>query len=40
MLLHDLGLEARNLDGGYTTWCAAEAAAAQEPARLITAERT
>jgi rhodanese-related sulfurtransferase len=25
-LLHELGLVARNLDGGYTTWLAAEAA--------------
>ena len=34
MLLHDLGIEARNLDGGYRTWRAADAAAAQEPGRL------
>ena len=35
MLLHDLGMVARNLDGGYTTWEAAEAAVAQEPQRLV-----
>jgi NADPH-dependent 2,4-dienoyl-CoA reductase/sulfur reductase-like enzyme/rhodanese-related sulfurtransferase len=35
MLLHDLGIAARNLDGGYETWKAAEAAAAQEPASLL-----
>ena len=27
MLLHELGLPARNLDGGYETWRAADAAA-------------
>ncbi len=31
MLLHDLGLAARNLDGGYRTWRAAAAAAAGDP---------
>jgi len=35
MLLHDLGLTARNLDGGYRTWRAADAAAAQDPGRLL-----
>lgn len=35
MLLHDLGLVARNLDGGYTTWRANEAATVQEPRRLL-----
>ncbi len=34
-LLHERGLEARNLDGGYRTWLAADAARAQEPSRLI-----
>ncbi len=34
MLLHELGLAARNLDGGYQTWCAADAAAAGDPGRL------
>ena len=34
MLLHDLGMVARNLDGGYATWKAAEAAATHEPRRL------
>ena len=33
-LLHELGFEARNLDGGYRTWKAADAAAAGDPARL------
>ena len=28
-LLHELGIEARNLDGGYQTWIAADAAAAR-----------
>jgi len=35
MLLHDLGLVARNLDGGYTTWRANEAAKVQDPRRLL-----
>ncbi len=34
MLLQDLGRRARNLDGGYTTWRAAAAAAAGEPGWL------
>ena len=34
-LLHELGVEARNLDGGYRTWLAADAARAQEPCRLV-----
>ena len=34
-LLHDLGIDARNLDGGYLTWCAAEAARAGDPAALV-----
>ena len=33
-LLHELGMKARNLDGGYTTWRAADAARAMEPCRL------
>jgi rhodanese-related sulfurtransferase len=33
-LLHELGIEARNLDGGYLTWVAADAAREQEPLRL------
>ncbi len=35
MLLHELGLPARNLDGGYETWRAADAAAAGDPGRLV-----
>ncbi len=35
-LLHELGLKARNLDGGYRTWLAADAARAMDPLRLIT----
>ncbi len=35
MLLHELGRVARNLDGGYATWIAAEAALAQEPRGLV-----
>ena len=35
MLLHDLGMRARNLDGGYRTWRAADAAAAQRPEGLV-----
>ncbi|HVX22143.1 MAG TPA: FAD-dependent oxidoreductase [Acidimicrobiales bacterium] len=34
-LLHELGIAARNLDGGYRTWRAADAAAAGDPARLV-----
>ncbi len=34
-LLHELGIEARNLDGGYRTWMAADAARQQQPLRLI-----
>ena len=34
-LLHDLGIDARNLDGGYLTWCAAEAARAGDPGALV-----
>ncbi|MGO8825994.1 MAG: FAD-dependent oxidoreductase [Acidimicrobiales bacterium] len=34
MLLHELGLQARNLDGGYRTWRCADAAAAGDPRRL------
>jgi rhodanese-related sulfurtransferase len=30
-LLHELGIEARNLDGGYRTWLAADAARQQDP---------
>jgi len=37
MLLHDKGLSARNLDGGYRTWRAADAARARQPSRLLTA---
>ena len=33
-LLHELGMKARNLDGGYRTWRAADAARAMEPCRL------
>jgi NADPH-dependent 2,4-dienoyl-CoA reductase/sulfur reductase-like enzyme/rhodanese-related sulfurtransferase len=33
-LLHELGCAARNLDGGYCTWLAADAARRQDPARL------
>ena len=35
MLLHELGSPARNLDGGYETWRAADAAAAGDPDRLV-----
>jgi NADPH-dependent 2,4-dienoyl-CoA reductase/sulfur reductase-like enzyme/rhodanese-related sulfurtransferase len=35
-LLHELGIEARNLDGGYRTWLAADAARAGETLRLAT----
>ena len=34
-LLHELGFEARNLDGGYRTWVAADAAIAGRPAQLF-----
>jgi rhodanese-related sulfurtransferase len=34
-LLQELGFEARNLDGGYRTWVAADAARAQAPERLV-----
>ena len=34
MLLHELGVQARNLDGGYMTWRAAAAAMAGDPGRL------
>lgn len=34
-LLHELGIEARNLDGGYRTWLAADAARVQQPSRLV-----
>jgi len=34
-LLHELGIEARNLDGGYRTWIAADAARQQRPNRLL-----
>ncbi len=34
-LLHELGIEARNLDGGYRTWLAADAARHREPCRLV-----
>ncbi len=34
-LLHELGIRARNLDGGYRTWVAADAATAQDPSRLV-----
>ena len=34
-LLHELGLEARNLDGGFRTWIAADAARDQEPLRVV-----
>ena len=33
-LLHELGLKARNLDGGYRTWLAADSARVMEPCRL------
>ena len=35
-LLHELGFEARNLDGGYTTWTAADAAHTGDAGRLVT----
>jgi rhodanese-related sulfurtransferase len=34
-LLHELGVEARNLDGGYRTWLATRAARAQQPRLVI-----
>ena len=36
-LLHELGMKARNLDGGYRTWRADDAAHAMEPCRLLNA---
>jgi len=33
-----LGLPARNLDGGYETWRASDAAAAGDPGRLVETE--
>jgi rhodanese-related sulfurtransferase len=36
-LLHELGLEARNLDGGYRTWLAATAARVGDPRLLVRA---
>lgn len=33
-LLHELGIEARNLDGGYKTWLASDAARVGDPLRL------
>ncbi len=38
-LLHELGFEARNLDGGYRTWMASDAARQQDPVRLVTVPR-
>ena len=38
-LLHELGIEARNLDGGYRTWIAADAASRQDPLRLAKVKR-
>lgn len=35
-LLHELGIEARNLDGGYETWLATEAARSGDPLQLAT----
>ena len=34
-LLHELGIPARNLDGGWRTWVAYEAARRHDPARLV-----
>jgi rhodanese-related sulfurtransferase len=34
-LLHELGIEARNLDGGYRTWRAVEAARGGDPEQVI-----
>jgi rhodanese-related sulfurtransferase len=34
-LLHELGFEARNLDGGYRTWRAVEAADAGDPEQVV-----
>ena len=34
-LLHELGVTARNLDGGYKTWRAWRAAVDQDPAKLV-----
>ena len=36
-LLHELGVTARNLDGGYRTWVAAEAARRRDPSSLVAA---
>jgi NADPH-dependent 2,4-dienoyl-CoA reductase/sulfur reductase-like enzyme/rhodanese-related sulfurtransferase len=38
-LLHEMGIEARNLDGGYRTWIAADTARQQEPMRLVKVKR-
>ena len=38
-LLHEMGIEARNFDGGYRTWIAADAAREQEPLRLAKVKR-
>ncbi len=38
-LLHELGYKARNLDGGFATWRAANAASKQDPSVLINARR-
>jgi NADPH-dependent 2,4-dienoyl-CoA reductase/sulfur reductase-like enzyme/rhodanese-related sulfurtransferase len=35
MLLHDRGFAARNLNGGYRSWCASQAAQVREPDRLV-----
>jgi hypothetical protein len=34
-----MGIEARNLDGGYRTWIAADTARQQEPMRLVKVKR-
>jgi rhodanese-related sulfurtransferase len=34
-LLHELGYEARNLDGGYRTWRAADAARSRDAERVV-----
>ncbi len=34
-LLHELSIDARNLDGGYLTWRAAEAARTRDPGSLV-----
>jgi NADPH-dependent 2,4-dienoyl-CoA reductase/sulfur reductase-like enzyme/rhodanese-related sulfurtransferase len=38
-LLHEMGIEARNLDGGYRTWIASDTARHQEPMRLVNLKR-